>query len=146
MYITCFWRFQKCWSIAGIGNWGSFAISWLQAFLQCSWNGNRIGIWYGLPIFEINKFGAITTFFKAYVNCTPNPPVINSEIVEKAVFNYSIIDHILIFFITRFFGAWILFFLSDYSSCHPWATFYPINTSLSCSIVHYLLYIMNHTI
>jgi len=70
---------------------------------------------------------------------------INSEIVEKAVFNYSVIDHISIFILPAFFGRGFNF-LSDYSSCHPSATFYPINTSLSCSIVHYLLYIVNHTI
>jgi len=36
--------------------------------------------------------------------------VLYSEIVEKALLNYSIFDHILIFFITRLFGARRLYF------------------------------------
>jgi len=40
----------------------------------------------------------------------PENAVISSEIVEKVLLNYSIFDHILIFFITRLFGARRLYF------------------------------------
>ena len=69
----------------------------------------------------------------------------HSETVEKALFEHFFNFQILIFSVPELLREKPIF-LYCYSSFHPWAMYNPIQTSLSCCIVGYFLYVVYHAV